>query len=710
MRIQKWIALLFIGGLLMLSTAACENGDIETGREDVTTAEVEVETTTPAATDTETDDEMTASSSQAETETPGEELTDLHSDYLLWMDFDNVTNLREQCPKGFYMSFAGGMPYTLVSGSDGYIKNSTDDGYVFLEDKEQVLQNRDFLFETEIVFHSMPVERESNKGKGSYPLSVMSWIRKGADGSAYYDYAFKMDGDGYIYMVSNKHTGVKLETDTKYQITVSCTASGEMQVYVDGKRIGSKTFVPAELSSSILRLMDVSRAHFDVELHRISVRYSDADSTLPQNAQRSLEEAARGSYDGVYFAGYTNKDALSYAVGEEIQTEIYLIYKGETVSVPYFYYTVEGEDGQPLTEGYAYGAAGHFTVRAKMDTPGCVLITAYMCDENKQKIHTNVVYRGGAAAGASEITVAGKIPEDLADYWGKVFDQCCGTDIALLRFEEVPVSKFSYNPNKWEVYLFEIDCGDGMISTGYITYPRDAKDVKLQVRLKGYGNTRAATPWFREGFATAEILAHSYHMDDPNPPYPPVRYGFDPEENKHPDTVYFHGMFVRNIMGVRLLKAFAGDSRYGSLLLNGEVIPGREAWQEGEDFFAIGGSQGGFQAIAYCAMDSDVTDVSIELPWFCDIGGQTIGRYKGLLKPDYTDALMYYDTCAMATLIEKDVTVDITAGLGDRTCPPSGILALYNALNCTKSLKAFQNVDHSYTPPATTSYMMKSEP
>ena len=98
-------------------------------------------------------------------------------------------------------------------------------------------------------------------------------------------------------------------------------------------------------------------------------------------------------------------------------------------------------------------------------------------------------------------------------------------------------------------------------------------------------------------------------------------------------------------------------------------------------------------------MDNDVTKASFGVPWFCDIGGNLVGRFDGW-NPDYTDALMYYDCCALATLIESDVTVSITAGLGDTTSARSGVVALYNALNCPKSMSMMQNREHTYEPPS----------
>jgi cephalosporin-C deacetylase-like acetyl esterase len=41
-------------------------------------------------------------------------------------------------------------------------------------------------------------------------------------------------------------------------------------------------------------------------------------------------------------------------------------------------------------------------------------------------------------------------------------------------------------------------------------------------------------------------------------------------------------------------------------------------------------------------------------------------------------------------------------GLGDYICPPSGIVALYNALDCKVTMTVKQGMTHSFTPARTT--------
>ena len=647
-----------------------------------------------------------------ETEDPFDTPTEIEQkderEYLFRYTFDNVNSMYDEVPSNFSLGFMDTLPFELISGEDGHIRNVKDDGYIRISDKEFSLVDKSFIFEAELTFTSFPVERESNKGKGSYPLSVLSWVRISPT-SANYDFAFKLDGDGYIYTNSTtQHTGVKLEVGKKYVIGAYYTPEGQVKILVNGKQIGTKTFTPhVGLTDSWLRLMDASRAHFGVQIHSACAYYSDMSQFLP-DAERSLAEATTDVSKGVYFEAYTDKDAISYAVGEEVNLEVYLMANGEVVSVPYFYYTVEGEDGKTKTEQYVDGSKGHFTVTTKMSKPGHALVTAYMCDANKNKINTGIVFRGGALVGAEQIMPGAAAPKDLQAYWDKVVAEVYKGDINLIRFEEVSTSKYNYDTNKYKAYLFEIGYGDGEMATGYITYPKNKDSLNLRMQFRGYSATRIADPKFDESAVTVEMAPHAFRMDDPNPDYPDSKYGFDFTENQNPDTVYFHGMLTRNVLGARFLKAFACGEEYGKIMFNGKQIEPLGVWKKGDYFLSTGGSQGGFQAIAVGALDSDVTEISMALPWFCDIGGQNIGRFPGNLRPAYTNALMYYDCCSLATMIDKDVKVTLSAGLGDRTCPPSSIMAVYNALDCMKAINCHQNTDHSYSPPSTVIYRLRN--
>ena len=84
------------------------------------------------------------------------------------------------------------------------------------------------------------------------------------------------------------------------------------------------------------------------------------------------------------------------------------------------------------------------------------------------------------------------------------------------------------------------------------------------------------------------------------------------------------------------------------------------------------------------------------VPWLCDIKSGEIGRlcgfgnFKG-------DAFRFFDLSLRAKYVNKKVI--ISAGLGDATTRPSGIVAMYHKLNGEKELSFMQSREHVYTSP-----------
>ena len=118
---------------------------------------------------------------------------------------------------------------------------------------------------------------------------------------------------------------------------------------------------------------------------------------------------------------------------------------------------------------------------------------------------------------------------------------------------------------------------------------------------------------------------------------------------------------------------------------------GKQMWN-GETFIAAGGSQGAFQSIAVAALDKNITELNISIPWMCDVKAAN-GRRKSDFIMGYTAALEYYDTTSFAHLITCKTIV--SASLGDSICPASGVVSFYNALACEKTLSYSQNASHS---------------
>ena len=243
-----------------------------------------------------------------------------------------------------------------------------------------------------------------------------------------------------------------------------------------------------------------------------------------------------------------------------------------------------------------------------------------------------------------------------------------------------------------KVYAVSIPCAGPRPATGYLLVPNGAEKKSLPARIEfyGYGAKPQVCPGIvPKGVLVLKLNAHGQMLGQDKEYYDKFfasiksgkySYAFDPEQNKDPENCFFNGMALRALRAVEYLKS-------------------RPEWN-GKDLIAAGTSQGGMQALWVTALDPAVTSAVVEVPWCCDLAGKPKAkRLAGLWRLKYVPGLDYYDPVFMAKRI-KNAEVRINrAGLGDYTCPPSGIAVLYNNLATPKkSIRWVQGGDHVFVP------------
>ena len=190
---------------------------------------------------------------------------------------------------------------------------------------------------------------------------------------------------------------------------------------------------------------------------------------------------------------------------------------------------------------------------------------------------------------------------------------------------------------------------------------------QLVLRINAHGQELGREPeYYKEFFASIRSGKYSY--------------AFDPEQNKDPENCFFNGMVLRVLRAMEYLKT-------------------RPEWN-GKDLIAAGGSQGGLQTMWAAALDPDVTVALPSITWCCDLAGASkANRLTGGWRLQYVPELDYYDPVFMAKRI-KTAEVNIQrAGLGDYTCPPSGLAISYkNLATPRKSIRWVQGSDHGFVP------------
>lgn len=377
--------------------------------------------------------------------------------------------------------------------------------------------------------------------------------------------------------------------------------------------------------------------------------------------------------------GVTDKNPISYAVGEEITVTVKLLQNGKPVSCPYFYYELQTEDGKNKSETVS-GEKGILTLKTTLNKAGYVKYIVRALDADKAKLADIREFSGGAGAGFEDIGKAKSQPADFEQFWSSKVSTLCEPNV----LEQKEIS----NPaSGYKGYIIKLDMGSADPAYAYLTYPQNSENgtLKAAIIYHGYGVNKIS-PIYVKNTVSLSVCAHSMELDGTAEYYKDMQakldgYGFKKvgdTENSDKEKVYFKNMLLRDLQAAR-------------------YIMNNPLWN-GKDLTISGGSQGAFQATAVAALCKKATELNITIPWLCDIGGETSGRINSNFRPSFTEALSYYDTVSFAAMLNKSCNVKIEAGLGDRTCPPSGVTALYNAIKAPKSILFTQNRTHEYSP------------
>ncbi len=412
--------------------------------------------------------------------------------------------------------------------------------------------------------------------------------------------------------------------------------------------------------------------------------------------------AVAGPFDKAELRGVTDKDPVSYTIGEPIDFTLTLSNADVPENGAYFVQWVRtGDDGKKESGKVPVVKDLSFRIATTLEKPGFVRIEAKLVDEKGKDVKRDcpapgenwfgergIFFSGGAAADLAKLRQGVEEPEDFDAFWEK--------QKAELRRVPMKVKRWEVKSPKESVRMYgvQIDCAGGRPVTGYLSIPKRCDTgMKLPARIEfdGYGTGIQRVPkhcWF-DWQINFHINAHGYDLEQDGDYYKQffasikrggTGYAFNKEDNKDPETAYFRGMALRVLRALEYL----------------ESLP---EWN-GKEILAEGGSQGGLQAVWAAALDHHVTKVNPFIIWCCDIGKKGDGRLRSEFEPAFAPGLRYYDCVNMARRITGEVHVT-RAGLGDYTSPPSGIALFYKHLDKAKKKRItfVQGSRHGYIPP-----------
>lgn len=342
-----------------------------------------------------------------------------------------------------------------------------------------------------------------------------------------------------------------------------------------------------------------------------------------------------------------------------------------------------------------------FVFTTSIDRPGFVHLGLSVVDKDGKTVKNaegkELSFDGGSGADVERIEGAGE-PDDFDAFWEKRKARLASVPMVVDR-QEIP----DRDP-KLRVFSVSVRCAGSRPMTGYLTMPRDASPEKrypAQCQYDGYSGTDVdRVPWGGPADRiNLHINAHGYELAREKEYYAEFYdsvkngrngYLFDDANNAYADQSYFVGMTYRVLRSLQYVKS----------------LP---EWN-GKDLRVTGGSQGGLQVLWAAGLDGDVTRAEPFIPWCCDLGSRAKHGRIGGWRPNYKDALGYYDPVNHAKRIPKTCQVLLKCGLGDYVCPPSGMCVLYNGMTCPKKIVWNQGQKHGGAPkPAVQEFSFQSD-
>lgn len=382
-----------------------------------------------------------------------------------------------------------------------------------------------------------------------------------------------------------------------------------------------------------------------------------------------------------YFRGSTTKDAVSYSCGEEMIFELELVHDGKIFGVPLFKWECYGDDGAK-SSGVVSGETGKVTVKTSVSKPGFAHVIVTACALDGKPLEGVDKFEGGAGAEIDSIQQGVADPEDYDEFWANQLKKLDEIAPEVLMKKEVDSGDPDYAA--YDIRLKSL--GDVPVSC-ILTMPKNAapKSLAAHISFHGYGFDGAII-YRVPGEIRLDVTIHGHENLREKAYYDEYArthggFAFNREENKRPETCFFANLILRDIQAVRWLR----------------TLPE----YDGKGIIITGGSMGAMQSVNVAAHIDDARSLTINVPWLCDLGGITVGRLRGW-RPEFDEGVRYFDTAAAASRVK--CPVDISCGLGDYVCPPSGEVVLWHNFKTPKTIKFLQNKTHPYTPIEIISY------
>ena len=383
----------------------------------------------------------------------------------------------------------------------------------------------------------------------------------------------------------------------------------------------------------------------------------------------------------------SNKDDSIYKAGDKIVFTVKLLEDGQAAADKFIDYRLYHDTKEIKRDKVS--AAEVLQVETSSDKPGWVRIAVSARDGDGKVITQPATVKGkkvdqpvnggiGAMVEPEKLHPVLQEPDDFDAFWDKVKAELAA--VPMKELERVPVPN-----NKVQIYDVKVACAGDKPVSGYLCIPKDAKPKSCPAIVSFHGaGVRSSAQYSNravQGVIALDINAHGIENGKPASfyedlnknyfscmPYQgkPVRYSHYNKNDR--ESFYFKGMYMR------LMRAL-------------EYVKSLPEW-DGKNLIVSGGSQGGAQVLAACALDHDITFARAGVPAMCDHSGCLDGRQSGWPRlytkevyeadPAVAKCASYYDGAYFAKRVKCPIWIN--TGFIDTTCAPTSVFAAYNSI------------------------------
>ena len=394
-----------------------------------------------------------------------------------------------------------------------------------------------------------------------------------------------------------------------------------------------------------------------------------------------------------------DSSVLAYKSGETINFTLKAKSAKNTVEGLQIKYTATYEDGTPTQTGIVdCNKDGKVQIKLTPKGPGFIRITATAC-VGGQEVSDVATFNGGVGVDVDKITTKDAAPADFESYWkGKV---------SALPEPKLVSKTLITKGDGYEVYNVKIagpddtaayaKLNDGAkynFASFVMAVPTGGGSYPVEVKYLGHGVDNITSHTGSASKIMITVSAHSIDAYNASSTYwNTYKNCLDSYQNKDfGGQSYFVNMILRDYQVIRWL---VQNDLVTAAKSNGSIS-------------LMGGSQGGFQAVAVaglCGMNG--TSISkvykASIVWNCNLSGYSNINIGSWHTP-YNQYTKYIDTVYFAPYVKCKVTID-PVGLGDDIAPPSANMALYNALS-SATINFVQNYAHGSGGESQTPYKL----